>query len=518
MENFINYLEYRKVFFSLNKKTLKEKKKFLNKNINKYKQNTYLKPILSLFDLINDKKIIYFNDDFIALPHYNYCINFDLYISCVFNETFDKITIYSKNKDKFQIDSIKIKNNLKFENTNTFKKKFRSVPILKWSKEIALHSNNLYFHKSALNKKILLNLKFKKIYSKNLLILKKIDSIFKFFKKGIKFSKEDSYQGGLVNDAFLMNKNNILYSPNYVPSKFFSYNDLTKSNKNFYNSKWKLLFNEAQNRKISKSNFPMIKKKFEEIIYDINKINNVNKINDSAVKSFQTFVKKLNNKNINQFSYNKKSRNIYWVLFLHTFSDAALAFGDIECGTVYNYFQTVFKQVSTSFPNDKILIKMHPSVFGDTKLLSEAEKADASMDITLFKTLLEDLAKNYKIELIDPSIRIPQLSKMNFIGITHHGTVCLEGSYLNAPIFFTKYAGFSNFLDKRLLISKNNLKAKFKKIRKLVIKKNYNFNNNKKIISYWNGISTNFKNKSLTHTKDYKTYWNIRNDNEKKIL
>ena len=227
MENFINYLEYRKVFFSLNKKTLKEKKKFLNKNINKYKQNTYLKPILSLFDLINDKKIIYFNDDFIALPHYNYCINFDLYISCVFNETFDKITIYSKNKDKFQIDSIKIKNNLKFENTNTFKKKFRSVPILKWSKEIALHSNNLYFHKSALNKKILLNLKFKKIYSKNLLILKKIDSIFKFFKKGIKFSKEDAYQGGLVNDAFLMNKNNILYSPNYVPSKFFSYNDLT---------------------------------------------------------------------------------------------------------------------------------------------------------------------------------------------------------------------------------------------------------------------------------------------------
>lgn len=112
------------------------------------------------------------------------------------------------------------------------------------------------------------------------------------------------------------------------------------------------------------------------------------------------------------------------VLFLHDFSDALYADGLDGFNDLYDWTTYSLNKLIENNNIGKIFIKSHPSA---DFIASRANK------IALFK-IREFYKKNKKIIFLDKNASLVAICKNNKIfGITHHGNIALELTYLNQP-------------------------------------------------------------------------------------
>lgn len=508
MINFIDLISHKKLVRNLNKYTnLEDQVKFLNNNFLDYKKNSHSEALFSIFNLSKTKEIIYLDEHLGSIFKYIFItINMKKFAICSFNKNYEKIRIFYKLKTTIYSDEVKLPFN------NFIKKKkimnyYHNVPILKWTKDIILNSNTPLFQYSGFPKKIYKNRIFKNLYFSNMMLVEKINYFFYFLKKGIKISREDSYETGCLNDAFLNTNNQVLFTPSYMPSKCLSKIDLINSKKT-NNSKWSLILDELTKINNRKLNINKLEMNFRKRIKNISKINYIN-INRDFDFSYKTFSEKLFDKRISNFELTKNNTKIQWIFYLHSFSDSVYSYGNIEYGTIYNFFYNSFKYICKKFPDDEFLIKLHPNSFS----LKHQKISLANKDYFFFFKLIKKLSRLHNIKLINPKIRLFDLKKINSIGITHHGNICMEGAYLNIPILYSKYSPLIKILDKSLIIDKKNFNHTIYNIRKKIINKSYKFNNKKNILLFAHNFSKNFLNRDIEHIKDQKFF----NKNYKKV-
>ncbi len=501
MLNFIDLISHKKLILNLNKyKSLEEQLKFLNNNFLKYQKNFHSEAVLSLFNLSKSKEIIYLDENLGSIFEYLLnTINLKKFMICSFCKDYNKIRIIYKLRNKIYNDEI----NLPFNKVIKEKKilnYYRNVPILKWTKDIILNYNVTVFQYSRLSKEIYKNRLFKNIYSRNMVLIEKIKYFFDFFKKGIKISREDSYETGCLNDAFLNANNQVLFTPSYMPSKCLTKKDLIDSRKT-HNSKWSLILGDLTKINNSKLSIKKLELDFEKRIKNISKINYIN-IKKDFDFSYKIFSEKLFNNRISNFKLEKNSTKIQWIFYLHSFSDSVYCYGNVEYGTIYNFFYNSFKNICKQFPNDEFLIKLHPNSFSK----KHQKISLANKDYFFFSKLIKKLSHLHKIKLINPKIRLWDLKQIKSIGITHHGNICMEGAYLNIPILYSKYSPLVKILDKSLILDKKNFHHTIFDVRKKIINKNYKFNNKKNISLFAHNFSKNFLNKKIEHIKDQKFF------------
>ena len=96
-----------------------------------------------------------------------------------------------------------------------------------------------------------------------MVLIEKIKYFFDFFKKGIKISREDSYETGCLNDAFLNANNQVLFTPSYMPSKCLTKKDLIDYKKT-HNSKWSLILGDLTKINNSKLSIKKLELDFEK--------------------------------------------------------------------------------------------------------------------------------------------------------------------------------------------------------------------------------------------------------------
>ena len=126
----------------------------------------------------------------------------------------------------------------------------------------------------------------------------------------------------------------------------------------------------------------------------------------------------------------------YAVLFLHAFSDAAFCYGLDGFKDLMDWTLTTINYLLTNKKIDKILIKPHPNISfdyypADQEAMLYLKSYFSNNENVLF------LAKNCSL------IAICNLK--NIIGITRHGSVAEEMTYLNKPVLAYKFGPWKNY-------------------------------------------------------------------------
>ena len=190
-----------------------------------------------------------------------------------------------------------------------------------------------------------------------------------------------------------------------------------------------------------------IKKKINKIntwIADkkkIKKINNKDKLliknyfktrfkNPGKIMSYLTA--ECSNDNSKNIIYNFQNKKIYVhknqliaVVFLHSFDDAQYCFGLDDFEDIYDW--TIFS-IDKCLKNnyfDKVFIKPHPG----TDLINYPG------DGVALKKIQEKYKKNPRVEILKKNTSVVYLSKStNILGITHHGSIAEELTFLNKNV------------------------------------------------------------------------------------
>jgi hypothetical protein len=138
----------------------------------------------------------------------------------------------------------------------------------------------------------------------------------------------------------------------------------------------------------------------------------------------------------NGISFIQNYEKQYAVVFLHAFSDAAFCYGLDGFKDLMDWTLTTINTLLENNKIDKILIKPHPNISfdyypSDQNAMLYLKSFFRNNDKVLF------LAKNCSL------IAICNLK--NIIGITRHGSVAEEMTYLNKPVIAYRFGPWKNY-------------------------------------------------------------------------
>jgi hypothetical protein len=151
----------------------------------------------------------------------------------------------------------------------------------------------------------------------------------------------------------------------------------------------------------------------------------------------------------NFIEYSEKQ---YAVLFLHAFSDAAFCYGLDGFKDLMDWTLTTINILLENNKIDKILIKPHPNISFDYY--------PADQNAMLY--LKSYFSNNEKVLFLAKNCSLIAICNLkNIIGITRHGSVAEEMTYLNKPVIAYRYGPWKNYHN--FLITWEN-KIHYKKI------------------------------------------------------
>ncbi len=126
----------------------------------------------------------------------------------------------------------------------------------------------------------------------------------------------------------------------------------------------------------------------------------------------------------------------YAVIFLHAFSDAAFCYGLDGFKDLMDWTLTTINYLLTNKKIDKILIKPHPNISFDYY--------PADQEAMLY--LKSYFSNNEKVLFLAKNCSLIAICNLkNIIGITRHGSVAEEMTYLNKPVLAYKFGPWKNY-------------------------------------------------------------------------
>jgi hypothetical protein len=118
-------------------------------------------------------------------------------------------------------------------------------------------------------------------------------------------------------------------------------------------------------------------------------------------------------------------KNLYAVIFLHSFEDGQYFYGLDGFDDLYHWTTFTIDQCLKNSSINTIFIKQHPNV----------DYISFPADKLAFENLLQRYTSNERVVFIDKSSSLVHLTKsVRLFGITHHGSVAEELVYLHQPV------------------------------------------------------------------------------------
>lgn len=139
-------------------------------------------------------------------------------------------------------------------------------------------------------------------------------------------------------------------------------------------------------------------------------------------KNYLSWMKRVKFENLNKTNY----KNFNYLIYAHSFTDGQLVYGNDGFENSLDWLDFTLKTLEKN--NKKVLIKAHPNFYEDSYgILSYWDKK-------IFSQITDKYKNNKNFLFIKkPIFNYELLNKINnkCILVTHHGTVILEGAYLN---------------------------------------------------------------------------------------
>jgi len=126
---------------------------------------------------------------------------------------------------------------------------------------------------------------------------------------------------------------------------------------------------------------------------------------------------------------------LYVVLFLHSFDDGQFCFGVDGFDDLYHWTIFTINQLIANPNVTKVFVKLHPN----TTFI------DYIGDGVAFKKLYNLYAENRKLTWLRKDCSLKAIAKMDkVVGITHHGSVSEELTYLGVPVIASSFGPWGN--------------------------------------------------------------------------
>lgn len=224
---------------------------------------------------------------------------------------------------------------------------------------------------------------------------------------------DEAYAGGLYEHLHFRQKHNVI-SQNTPNSNFKKVKDLFSLNKQ---------------RQVKKMHHPLTQE-------------DVNRYHSYMKQRFEDPPKVLNYMSVGhndvQINYdqdidkikNPAANNINAIIFLHAFSDAQYVFGMDGFQDIYSWTEYTIDRLLQNPNVENVLVKPHPNI---DENYYKADRVAVSR--------LKRSFKSGKVLWLNPKVNLHLLSEIiNVVGITHHGSVAEELSYLNVPVLASTHA------------------------------------------------------------------------------
>ena len=213
----------------------------------------------------------------------------------------------------------------------------------------------------------------------------------------------------------------------------------------------------------NKKNLPL--SKYEDVIkfsYK-KKINKKQKIEAEEIlkkitfqKNYLSWMKKIQFKNLKKINY----RDFDYVIYAHSFTDGVLVYGNDGFANTLDWLDFTLSELKKN--KKKVLIKAHPNFYEKSYGILN------TWDQKIFKKIIDKYSSDKNFYFLNTPIfnydLLKQLNR-NCTLITHHGTVLLEGAYLNfkticseSTFYYKNYKHTATWKGKaeyKILLNKN---------------------------------------------------------------